>query len=389
MNHRAYTSSDKVERRALAAVILGGAASLVAAVFTPDRFWLHTLAAGQLLLGIGLGAGFLIAVTYVAGGTWMTALRRVCEALTSLLVPGSFLTLLVVFLQPSTWPWVHQPRSGGAAWFREAWLSLPFFQVRSVAYLVIWLLTTWWLLSPSRRQDQEGGLEWSLVSRRRAAAFLVIFGLTFWLAATDWLMALYPHWYSTVFSVYQFAGSFLSALAATALAAARLSQGGPLQSVVTADHFHDLGKMLLAFATFWMYIWFCQFMLIWYANIPEEVTYYLPLVQPWWLPLFLLNVAVTWVIPFGVLLPRASKRRPAVLQTISLLVLAGRALDLYLHVAPKVFRERPGFGFAEAGALLTAAGLAVLAFRAAFLRRTPVPHRDPFLVESLSLRSDV
>ena len=377
----------EVGQWAAAAVIVGTAACIGAAISTPERLWLNVLLAGQILLGLGLGGGFIVALGYATGASWMVAVRRVPEAMTALIVPGSVITLMVVFLRPATWPWVSQAPAGGAAWFREMWLSLRFFQARSVAYVVIWLVATAWLLAPSRKQDREGGLESTRSSRRRAALYLVVFGLTFWLASTDWLMSLDPHWYSTVFCVYQFAAIFLSALAAMTFAVARLSEDGPLKGVVTEEHLHDLGKMLFAFTTFWMYIWFCQFMLIWYGNIPEEVVYFIPRVSSWWLPLFLLNVAVNWAIPFLVLLPRGAKRRPAVLATMSLILLGGRWLDLYLHVAPPVLGARPALGLAEAGPLLVTIGLAVLGFRMSFARATPVPEGDPFLARSLEYHS--
>ncbi len=370
-----------------AALIVGSAASLAAAFSTPERLWLNVLTGGQILLGLGLGGGFIVALLYATGAGWGVALRRVPEALTALLVPGAAATLAVVFLRPSTWPWVGEARVGGAAWFREAWLSLPFFQARSVAYILIWLAATAWLLKPSREQDAVGGTELTLTARRRAAVYLVLFGITVWLSSTDWLMSLNPHWYSTVFAVSEFAGIFLSALAAVTLGVVRLADGGPLRAVVTEDHLHDLGKLLFAFSTFWMYIWFCQFMLIWYANIPEETVYFLPRVSSWWLPLFLLNVAVNWAIPFLVLLPRGSKRRPAVLATLSLVFLAGRWLDLYLHVEPPVLGARPGFGLAELGPLLLVVGVAVPVFLRAFRRQPPVPVRDPLLGESIAYRS--
>lgn len=369
-----------------APVVIGAGASLIAAFLTPQRLWLNVLNAGQILLGLGLAGGFLVALLYVTGSAWGVALRRVPEAMTALLVPGAVATLAVVFLHPSTWPWVKEG-AGRGAWFREMWLSLPFFQIRSIAYVAILLVSTTWMLAPSRRQDSEGAISLTSVARHRAALYLVLFALTVWLASTDWLMSLEPHWYSTAFAVGQFAGLFLSGLAAVTLAVVRLAEGGPLRGFVTEEHLHDLGKLLFAFSTFWMYIWFCQFMLIWYANIPEEVAYFVPRVADWWLPLFLLNVAVNWAIPFLVLLPRGSKRRPAVLATLGTMLLAGRWLDLYLHVEPPVAGLRPVFGLAEIGPLLLLVGVAIPVFWRSFRRRSPVPTADPLLQESLTYHS--
>jgi len=197
-------------------------------------------------------------------------------------------------------------------------------------------------------------------------------------------MSLEPDWASSAFSVYQFAGIFLSGLAAVTLAVVRLSENGPLHGVITADHLHNLGKLLFAFSVFWAYIWFCQFMLIWYANKPEEIVYFIPRVTGWWRPLFLLNVGINWIIPCCVLLRREPKRRPAVLATVSVLLLAGRWFDLYLHVDLPALGSSPAIGCAEIGPALFAGGLAMLLVTAMFRRAAPVPLRDPLLEQRLA-----
>ena len=154
----------------------------------------------------------------------------------------------------------------------------------------------------------------------------MVFAASFSVASTDWLMSLDPHWSSTIFAVYVFAGLVQLGLAVTTLMVLILRQRGPFRAVVGESHLHDLGKLLFTFSTFWAYIWLSQYLLIWYGNLPEEVTHYMSRTSPAWIRLFLLNLVVNWVVPFLVLLPRATKRSPAVLAGVCLLILAGRWL---------------------------------------------------------------
>ena len=158
--------------------------------------------------------------------------------------------------------------SSPALAFKLAWLSRPFFLARAAAYALIWIVFALAIRRASRRQDVDGDRRWTRANVRLSAAFLMVFGVTFTLASVDWVMSLEPMWYSTIFGVYNFAGLFLSGLAAIILVALWLERAGPLRNVLTGDHLHDLGKLLFAFSMFWMYIWFSQYMLIWYTNIP-------------------------------------------------------------------------------------------------------------------------
>jgi len=211
--------------------------------------------------------------------------------------------------------------------------------------------------------------------------------VTFSLASFDWLMSREPHWYSTVFAAYQFAGVFLGGLAVLTVLLVALRRAGPLRGVVTDDHLHDVGKLTLAFATFWAYLWYCQHMLIWYGNLPEETAYYVARSRGAWEPLLVLDPLVNWLIPFLALLPRPAKRSEGVMLNVALLLLAGRWLDLYLQVLPPTLPDGPAFGPWEAAPVAAAAAAATLViFRA--LRRAPLlPAGDPYLVESLHHRA--
>jgi hypothetical protein len=215
-----------------------------------------------------------------------------------------------------------------------------------------------------------------------AAVFVVVFAVTFALGSVDWLMSLDPHWSSTVFAIYVFAGLLVSGLAALTLFAIVLRALGPLGGVVKRAHLHDLGKLLLAFSTFWAYIWLSQYLLIWYGNLPEEVTYYMRRTDAPWMRLFLLNLFVNWVVPFLVLLPRAAKRSARVLAAVCVVLLAGHWLDLYLVIMPETW-SGPMAGPLEAMIPLGYAGLFFSIVARALTQAPLVPRHDPYLEESL------
>jgi len=360
----------------------GAAAFLAGAFLSPERAWPALLMASFLLLSLGLSGLFFVALQYASGAGWSVAFRRVPEAMTAA-IPYGALGLAVVFLiHPFLYPWAAE--SGHhLSGFKGAWLSMPFFLFRAAFYVSLWIGFSIAIVRVSRRQDQDGGVRHTRRNIRYSVAFLPVFAITFWLASTDWMMSLEPHWYSTIFGVYNFAGLFSSGLAMMTLLVLWLRARGPLADFVNEEHLHDLGKLLFAFTTFWMYIWFSQYMLIWYANIPEETTYYIQRTQGFWLPLFILNMLLNWAVPFAVLMPRPPKRNPVVLARVAVVVLLGRCLDLYLMVAPAVSNSGPSLGILEA--FLFAGALAV--FLLVFIRRMrqapAVPVQDPFLSESL------
>jgi len=382
MNERIaeFHPSERLLRRFRGLAIAGALLLAAGFVLTPERSWLMLLLFSFLLVGMSLAGAVFVALHYVIGAAWSTALRRVAEAMAMLLPLGGAGVLLVLFLHPAVYPWVGMHDLPA---FKQVWLSLGFFRVRAVFYLLVWTLFIWALLSGSRRQDDDGDVAHTLRNARIAAGFLVAFGITFWLASYDWIMSLEPDWSSTLFGMYNFAGMFLAGLAGLSLLVIYLQKHRPLSHAITAPHLHDLGKLVFAFSTFWMYLWFSQYMLIWYANIPEETIYFVRRWQGFWGPLFLLNVALNWVVPFLVLLPRTHKQSPGVLSKVCLVLLAGRFLDLWLMVAPPFQAGRPRFGLAEIGLALLFVGIFGLSFFAVFRRVPALPIRDPRLAESL------
>jgi hypothetical protein len=265
---------------------------------------------------------------------------------------------------------------------KQAFLNVPFFAVRMVVLLSLWSAFAWVLRRNSLKQDTEKTPEQTARNVTVSAVFLCLFALTFCLAAFDWLMSLEPHWFSTIFGLYNIAGLLSSTVCALTVAAILLRRAGAMPAI-NPSHLHDLGKLMFGFATLWAYLWFSQFMLIWYANLPEETVYYVARTHGGWTVPFYANLAINWALPFLLLLPRAAKRSETHLLRVAGLLLVGRWLDLYLMVAPSNMPEGPGVGVYEVAGFLGLGAVFVLAVTRAVQAAPLVPQGDPYLVESL------
>lgn len=376
-----FRLSSSVGRWLHGMVLVGFVALAAGLFFAPERALGSLLMAGYGLVCLGLAGIFFVAVQYAGGAAWSTAFRRVPEGMSAILPYGAAVLAVVFIFGASLYPWIHDRQE--MAGFKAFWLNFPFFLGRAILYLALWWLFTRLILRTSRLQDGAGGAAATRRNARLSVGFIVVFAVTFWLASFDWIMSLEPHWSSTIFGIYSFAGMFSSGLAAIILLVVWMRRAGPLRDFVTDEHLHDLGKLLFAFSTFWMYIWFSQYMLIWYANIPEETVHYIRRQHQYWMPLFILNLVLNWVVPFVVLLSKRAKRTGSLLAKVAVVVLLGRWLDLYLMVQPAAVGSTPRFGLWEVAALAGAFALFILVFARAMRSASPVPLEDPLLVESL------
>jgi len=367
-------------------VAFGVVTFLTGLYFDSQRAWADWFLASYFLLQLSLAGIFFVALQYVTGAAWSVGIRRIPEAMALLLPVGALGLIATLTLHPAVYPWAATGASAGEGLegFKRIWLSLPFFRARALFYLIVWFIFAVAIVRTSRRQDLDGDHAHTRRNIRLSAAFLVVLTLTLIPASFDWMMSLEPNWYSTVFAFYDFSGMFLGGLAALIVLAALVERLAPGEFSLTEEHRHDLGKLLFAFSTFWGYLWFCQYMLIWYANIPEETSYYVHRQHGAWGPLFLLNLLLSWALPFLILLQRRYKQSTQMLVTVAVIVLGGRCLDLYLMIFPAAVGPEPVVGLFEVGSWAGAAALyALLFFRV--VRKAPlVPLKDPFLMESLN-----
>ncbi|HEX9107315.1 MAG TPA: hypothetical protein VF832_08800 [Longimicrobiales bacterium] len=341
--------------------------------------------------GIAVGA-LLVNMAFQAGkAKWHTVLKRVLESIPLAQPLLLVLAIPVLLGMVRLFPWVNpaalDEEVRALAEHRQGWLNPPFFVVRTLAYFALWIAVGHLLWRWSVRQDAEGGAALTAAQRRLGAGALPFVGLAMTFAAFDWQMSLDLRLSSTIFGLYWFAGSFLSAFAVVILAvnAARGVEGSP-GALMNANHYHSLGKYLLAFVAFWAYMAFSQYLLIWIANLPEEVPWYLARNQGGWLPVGVILVLFHFVVPFFVLLSRRLKRSPRGLGFMAVWILVIHYVDVYWVMMPAL-RHDPAHAFQARWTDLPALvgiGAACVAFVLWRMRgRAVVPVGDPFLAESL------
>lgn len=374
------------QKRRLCWVALASVLVLLAGlVFDPERAWSNLLVGAFGLLTMGLGGTVFVALTCVSGAGWHVAFRRVPEAMAMIVPVAGAAVLLVLLLRIREYGWHHHGEGdAGTFWFKELWLTPLFWYLRAVGYVAIWSLLGARLVARSREQGR-ASRETQLSSNVGLSAwFLAVYAVTFSLASVDWIMALEPLWFSTMWGVYGFAGMILSSLAVVVVLGILLSAPGrPLAPIFRQEHLHDLGKLLLGFSCFWMYLWFSQYMLIWYSNIPEETSYFVARTHGSWGPVVVASIVLNWGLPFFVLLPKRAKRSRGVMIKVAAVILVGRWVDLYLMVFPPTVPGGPVFGLWELAALCAVAASGLLLLDRSFSASDPVPKNDPYLTESL------
>ena len=384
------TLPPRVTGALLAMVGLGVASFAIGVSLAPQRAWADLLMSCYFMLELSLAAIFFLAVHYVTSARWEVAIRRIPEAMAMLLPIGAAGVLIVLFVRPELYPWFEQPASGTRALaFKEAWLSRPFFLARSVGYVVCWIVFALKLVRNSYRQDSDAHPALGRLNVRLSAGFLVVLAVTLVPASFDWIMSLEPVWYSTIFAFYDFASMFLGGLAVMVILLIWVWRLAPRDIEISAEHLHDLGKLLLGFATFWAYLWFSQYMLIWYGNISEETTYFVDRLRGPWAVLFVVNPLLNWAVPFGTLLSGWAKKSPAMLLTAACSVLAGRLLDLYLGVLPRFVGEQSPLGVTELGIMAGAVGLFTLVFFRNLGAAPLMPVRDPHIYPEHGVGSEI
>lgn len=377
-----------------ALAVLGGAGSLAWA-FGHDASlaWSAYLIGMFFALGLGVFGAAWLAILYLSGAAWSVTMRRVPEAMTAWLLPGGALALVAGLGAPALYHWANAEAVAGDELLlhKAAFLNMPLFWMLVGASVILWLAFAAAIVRTSRRQDQDGGVALTRRNRALSAIFLVVFALTLSVVSFYFLMSLEAHWFSTMFAVLVFTDLMQTGTAFIAVVVGLLMIAGKLEGFVNRNHLHSLGKMVFAWTGFWAYIYFCQFMLIWYANIPEETIYFLRRSENGWLPYFISLPFLKFVVPFALLLPRDAKRSPRVLVRVSILILFAQFWELYLMVGPAIGHGADAahahVPLVELGATCGFLGLFTLVFGWALSRHDPVPLKDPLIAECLQYES--
>lgn len=350
--------------------------------------------------GLGIIGLFFVAIQYAAQAGWSAPIKRIPLAMGQWIPIAGILTLVIWFVaKGDLFHWTHHDLYDTASadydkildqksvyffWLGEKGGFPVFYVLRMVIFFGLWY---WFLLMIKKHmlaEDIEGGTQHWYSARKLSAIFLVIFAVSSSVAAWDWVMSIDPHWFSTMFGWYIFASWWVAGLATIALIVVNLKEAGYLK-MVNSNHLHDLGKFIFAFSIFWTYIWFSQFMLIYYANIPEETVYFIERIKnaPYsWI--FYLNLILNFVLPFLLLMTRDAKRHMSMLSVVCPIVIVGHWFDFYNMVTPGIMQHNGGLGLLEIGLALIFFALFMFVSLNALSKMPLVAKNHPMMEESLN-----
>ncbi|MCB9734126.1 MAG: hypothetical protein H6745_16135 [Deltaproteobacteria bacterium] len=360
--------------------VLGVAGIALAFVTAGDdhtQFWFSYLTAYMFWLSAGLGALFFVLIHHGTRAGWSALVRRVAENW-MITLPLLFLLGLPIVLgglESLYTPWVNPKPDDIMVVEKQAWLNPTSFLIAFLICGGLWTAFSLYLYRGSRKQDASG--DPAIADRLRWWAPLgyVTFGLTITVAAVNFMMSLDPHWYSTIFGVYYFGGTFMFFMAILSLSMMGIQRAGLLKEHVTAEHYQDIGKLAFAFVVFWSYIAFSQFMLIWYANIPEETLWFAHRAEGGWEWVTLLLALLHFAVPFFFLMSRHIKRRKTTMALGAILLVVAHLIDMFWIIQPTMTQHVTGhshFGLALSD-LLAVVGIGGLVCAVFFWRLGAAP----------------
>jgi hypothetical protein len=368
---------------------LGIAACAVLGAANPKQFFFSWLVSFLFFLSLALGALFFVLIQYASQGGWGIVVRRIGETIfaTVPVMAALFVPVLLGLHDLYAWSVPGAADHDALLRWKAPFLNVPFFLVRAAIYFGCWSFIAVLYYRVSRQQDTTGDPALSARLRRLAGPSIIVLALTQSFASIDWIVSLSPHWYSTMFGVYFFAGAFVGFIALLSILAVAMRHAGLLDTVITAEHLHDVGKFLFAFSCFWAYIAFSQFFLIWYANLPEETVWFKARLEGSWKAVSILLMVGHFGVPFLYLMGRAVKRRGSTLAIGGAWVLAMHFVDLYWQVMPTLHPEGVRPSVLDVAAFLAVGGCFVATAGWLMRRQALVPLRDPRVAESLAFEN--
>ena len=380
-----FTDKGKLGNIALTVGIVGLAASAVGYFQDSHQFYFSYLVAFFFWMTVALGALFFNLLHHLTRASWSTVLRKLTESMMST-IPFMFVMMIPVLLgMHELYHWTHEDvlATDIILQNKAAYLNIPFFIIRVVFYFAVWSIMTLILTKNSAKQDIKH--EDSILARMRkySAPGMMLFAFTITFAAFDWLMSLEPHWFSTIFGVYIFCGTFISMLAFTIIMVRYQNIKGAFDGIVTVEHRHTLGKLLFAFTIMWAYMGFSQYLLIWYANMPEETFWYLQRWEGSWRTLSIILPIAHFGLPFVALIPQAAKRSGNWLLMMAFYMLLMRYMDLYWIAMPTHSPDGIHYSWIDISTMAGIGGIFIWLFWRKYTSGAAVPVNDPGLKVSM------
>jgi hypothetical protein len=372
--------------------IIGAITFIAGGMGHPHYWWGGYLLGFVYAMGVSVTLVFFSALSYLVNAGWTAAIRRIPELLSTfvLVLPIAAVPLVIGALTGNLYEWMHSNDEHLHHGFKGFYLSQPFFWARLLFYAIVWITMHRIIVGNSIRQDDTNDITPTQRNWKLSAPVVLLYALTITFASFDLVMTLEPHWFSTIFGVYSFAGHFVAALALTLILMRMLDRSGYLAGVLSREHYHDVGKLLFAFTVFWTYVAFSQYFIIWYGNLPEETVFFTKRLAHGWEVFGWASLIGHFIIPFLFLLRQDIKRNPRLVTIGAIVLLIAHAIDLSWIILP-VFSAPHGEPYQLSwslvatgwGGILMMLGALLIVASRAFARHSAVACNDPYLHESL------
>ncbi len=363
--------------------IAGAALSLLAFFVDQERALFNYLVTYMMIVSIGLGSLFLVALEYVAGADWSTPIRRIPEFFSALLPVLFILVIPLLVFNHDLFHWAHKEAVAEDRILqgKAPYLNVTFFIIRTFVFIGLWSLFYWVMVHNSKKQDSTKDQLLTKRNIRLSAIFVPVFAISLTFTAIDFMMSLEPHWFSTIYGVYFFSGIVVTALAAVTLVVVKFKELGYFSPWMNDDHLFSLGALLFAFINFWAYIAFSQYILIWYADLPEETIWFITRWNGGWEFFSLALILIHFLVPYFALLSQPSKMNPKRLKFIAIWLLFAHLFDLFWLIMPGMESMKNGYFFSWIDLVFPIAGfgLIILVFYYTAKKENLIPIGDPKL----------
>jgi len=368
--------------------ILIGVVTLLIGFFSGDssRAWSNLLLNNFMLVSVVLGGLFWMALQAITQSGWSAAFVRIPQSFTPILAFTFVLWIPLFFGLPHIFHWVEGVNHDPVIAHKSPYLNTTFVIVRTVIFFVVWFLVACRIRRLSVKEDSIGGLDPFYKIEFNSKVFIFVFGIFFFFFAIDWLMALDVHWFSTLYSVKMFVSAFYHGSAIIVAIAIILYKLGYFP-FMNSSHLHNFSKYIFMLSIMWGYMWFMQYFLIWYGNLPEETSYYFSRRQEGFYGLHLAEIFINWAFPFIFLMwNRLAKNPNALLITVAVLIV-GQYIELYYAIFPDTLHH-PVFGFTEIGIFIGYTGLFMILVAKSLAKYPLIPKNHPYLEESINLEEE-
>ena len=386
VNYQKIELPGKLRKVGLVLLVAGVLLGVIAFFVDPTRASFNYLVSYSFLISIGVGALFLITLEYATDAIWSVPIRRITEFLAAIIPFLAILVIPILFNMHEIFHWSHEDvvAQDHILQGKASYLNIPFFAIRAFLLIAIWSFFYFAVVRNSVKQDSSGEQVLTKINSKYSVIFIPVFAVTISITAIDFLMSVEPHWFSTIFGVYYFSGTVIASLAAVTIAAVLLKEKGYLPKV-TNDHLYSLGALMFTFVIFWAYIAFSQYMLIWYADLPEETFWFLQRWEGSWATFSILLIIIKFVVPFIVLLSRPAKLNPKRLKYIAVWLLFAHLFDLFWLVMPGMPGMENGYVFSWIDLVfpIAAVGFVIFLFSMKAKKQNLIPVGDPKLKRGL------